>query len=494
MKFRSPPCSSRSRIGSARFDQRLPVHALAAGVALVFALSAPAAENGGSARQRDAGVLPAGRLSQGAALTSAATFTVNTCDDPLPLPSSCAEGTSEGSLRLGLLCSHDSDTIDLSQLQCSRITLSAPLITPPVTLALAGPASHPLTIDAAGKFRALVHRPPLNNGGPSLDGLHISNLTIANGRYDNPVTSFGYAFGGCIYSTGDVFLDNVTVSSCVASSPVRFSTLAGGAIYAKGKVSLYKSSVTDSKAVGDNLGTGGASSSYGGGIYAHSVELDRSTISGNIASSAAASAGGGVLAFAVHANYSTVSGNQARTGAGLYVRRAYLTNSTISGNHTPSDGRIGGVYAREEMNIFSCTIAANSSGGTLPAGLFSGYTSPQLQNSIVANNTTGGIAFDVGTANGLAVIGGNNLIMAAKATTPVPIDTISADPLLGPLVDNGGATRTHALPPGSPAIDKGGDTRLPFDQRDLPRVVGRRIDIGAVEFDPDRVFGSGFNL
>jgi hypothetical protein len=36
-----------------------------------------------------------------------------------------------------------------------------------------------------------------------------------------------------------------------------------------------------------------------------------------------------------------------------------------------------------------------------------------------------------------------------------PTDQINTDPLLGPLQDNGGPTFTHALLPGSPAIDKG---------------------------------------
>jgi uncharacterized repeat protein (TIGR01451 family) len=51
------------------------------------------------------------------------------------------------------------------------------------------------------------------------------------------------------------------------------------------------------------------------------------------------------------------------------------------------------------------------------------------------------------------------------------------------LQDNGGATPTHALLPGSPAIDKGDDTSCPTtDQRGLPRPQGAACDIGAYEF------------
>jgi hypothetical protein len=48
---------------------------------------------------------------------------------------------------------------------------------------------------------------------------------------------------------------------------------------------------------------------------------------------------------------------------------------------------------------------------------------------------------------------------------------------------------------GQSAIDKGKvSAGVSFDQRDFARVVGSKPDIGAVEFDPDRIFGNGFNL
>jgi type II secretory pathway pseudopilin PulG len=68
-----------------------------------------------------------------------------------------------------------------------------------------------------------------------------------------------------------------------------------------------------------------------------------------------------------------------------------------------------------------------------------------------------------------------------------PGDQINTDALLGPLQDNGGPTFTHALLPGSPAIDAGDPSFTPppfFDQRGGPafeRVVNGRIDIGSFE-------------
>ncbi len=55
------------------------------------------------------------------------------------------------------------------------------------------------------------------------------------------------------------------------------------------------------------------------------------------------------------------------------------------------------------------------------------------------------------------------------------------DPLLGPLADNGGATQTFALLPGSPAIDAGQSTGCPPDQRGVVRPQGAACDIGAFE-------------
>ena len=61
--------------------------------------------------------------------------------------------------------------------------------------------------------------------------------------------------------------------------------------------------------------------------------------------------------------------------------------------------------------------------------------------------------------------------------------------MLGPLANNGGPTKTHALLAGSPAIDAGDPNfnamNLPYDQRGagFPRVRNGRLDIGAYELD-----------
>jgi hypothetical protein len=67
-----------------------------------------------------------------------------------------------------------------------------------------------------------------------------------------------------------------------------------------------------------------------------------------------------------------------------------------------------------------------------------------------------------------------------------PGDQINTDPMLGPLQDNGGPTFTHALLPGSPAINAGDPNFVPppyYDQRGpgFDRVRSNRIDVGAFE-------------
>jgi len=74
-------------------------------------------------------------------------------------------------------------------------------------------------------------------------------------------------------------------------------------------------------------------------------------------------------------------------------------------------------------------------------------------------------------------------------------------PELGPLQDNGGATVTRELLFGSPAIDAGSNAlalndglALQFDQRaaTFPRRFNARVDIGAFEYQGDRIFSGIF--
>lgn len=129
-----------------------------------------------------------------------------------------------------------------------------------------------------------------------------------------------------------------------------------------------------------------------------------------------------------------------------------VTNCTFSGNNANAGGGMYNVMG-SEPTITNC-IFWDALGGEI---FNSGSSSPDISFCIVANE-------DVGT------VGASS-------------DIISADPLLGPLSWNGGPARTHALLPGSPAIDAASPDIAPdFDQRGMERPQGAGFDIGAYEF------------
>ena len=93
----------------------------------------------------------------------------------------------------------------------------------------------------------------------------------------------------------------------------------------------------------------------------------------------------------------------------------------------------------------------------------------------VADDLAGSGIFTLGYSIVGAAVGAIN-------TIPGTINFFGVDPRLGPLADNGGPTMTHALLPGSPAIDAGDPAAVAgvggvplFDQRGAPlsRVCGR---------------------
>jgi hypothetical protein len=117
-----------------------------------------------------------------------------------------------------------------------------------------------------------------------------------------------------------------------------------------------------------------------------------------------------------------------------------------------------------------------------------------VSSLVAANHTASAQAFEITT---LHTIGGSeNLITSANVA--LPPGTLTGDPMLGPLADNGGPTRTHALLAGSPAIDQGSNPgNLASDQRGATflRIYGNSTDIGSFELQPlpERIFGNGFD-
>jgi len=220
--------------------------------------------------------------------------------------------------------------------------------------------------------------------------------------------------------------------------------------------------------ISDNTAT-----NYGGGVISwENLEIADSTITRNTAGKD----GGGIYSSSYNLTItnSTISNNSAsRDGGGIYSYVITATNCTISGN--TATGKGGGFFSALSRPIDSSiltnvTITDNSasSGGGIYRG---GFYYPTLINTIVANQKSGGDCSDV------VIDQGGNL--DSDGTCGVGL---TANPLLGPLQDNGGPTLTHALQSGSPAIDAGDNANCPeTDQRGVPRSDGA-CDIGAYEY------------
>ena len=127
-------------------------------------------------------------------------------------------------------------------------------------------------------------------------------------------------------------------------------------------------------------------------------------------------------------------------------------------------------------------IATNGLNAVLPPAPLN------LTSTIAANSTSSPGTVDIArTSAGAATVNAANSLIENPGTAINGTSTdniFGADPLLGPLQNNGGRTNTHALLPGSPAIDTGDNpSGLATDQRGpgYVRTSGRATDIGAYE-------------
>src|SRR5262249_58020029 len=111
--------------------------------------------------------------------------------------------------------------------------------------------------------------------------------------------------------------------------------------------------------------------------------------------------------------------------------------------------------------ITSSTGTANAGGG-----IYTG-TNPATAsgNTIFALNLGADVSGPL-ASQGHNLIGDGTGGSGFNASDLVGTAQNPIDPKLGPLQDNGGPTKTHALLPGSPAIDAGSNRRAPaWDQR-----------------------------
>jgi CSLREA domain-containing protein len=166
----------------------------------------------------------------------------------------------------------------------------------------------------------------------------------------------------------------------------------------------------------------------------------------------------------------------ANTGGGLDNQGdVTIINVTISGNSANLEG--GGLFSDGYVTSLNVTIASNTTGVTNKAEI-------RFINTLVADSTVG----DNCTGTGAFVSQGHNLDTGNTCKFNGPTDKSNSAALLGPLEDHGGNLWTHALLPGSPAIDQGGSLDCPLtDARGASRPAdgnndGQAVcDIGAHE-------------
>ena len=398
------------------------------------------------------------------------------------------------------------DTIQFAEnLVGSTITLAGTELDVKGPLTLAGSGQ---TIDAGNASRVMY---------VGFTTLNASNIDLVNGAAP------GNSGAGLFVLSSTVSLTNVGISGNHADyaagvaafnySELRIteSTISGNsAAHKGGGLEL----VNGTNAVLEHSTVAANSASRGGGIFVSfyaELSLTQSSVSGNTAIGAPPQSAGGIYGYrcgSVNLVGTLVSANVGNyRGGGIAAVECSVTlvNSTITGN-TSTYGGGGAIYLNHaDASIVNATISGNSAQDV--GGLLAVKSSATLENSILSANTvdaahaaTVDLAFyDSSTVDAESSLLGSALD-ASAFNGASSHNRFSDSPGLGPLQDNGGATDTMAALDGSIVIDAGDNAlaqiaghSLLYDQRaGHLRIVNGTVDIGAFEYQPDRIFTSPF--
>ncbi|MCB0251667.1 MAG: right-handed parallel beta-helix repeat-containing protein [Anaerolineae bacterium] len=303
-----------------------------------------------------------------------------------------------------------------------------------------------------------------DGSGGAILALYEANVTISNSRI---VDNSAYRGGGIHCDVCYITLSNSVISNNRA-------TTLGGGINGRGVFRMINNEET---------GFDQQKPSHVGGL---TVQLRNSTLSNNEAPSGGGLAIEGVGTFRLES--STVHGNSAVLGGGIYCLDSdgYIESSTFSSNTADQKG--GAIFNHSStlqpnhglIELRNSTITNNSS--PVGSGLYNqddGAIFPPHQvatlrpyNSILAAQADGIDCVNVGKA--VVESQGFNIESATSCgfTAAGDQQNVTAAQLnLAPLANNGGTTWTHALIPGSAAIDQGNCPDVTADQRGFPRPV-----------------------
>jgi CSLREA domain-containing protein len=379
----------------------------------------------------------------------AATITVNTTNDEVNNDGDC-------SLREAIIAANTDTAVDACPAGSGADTIRLPA------------GNYVLTIAGTSEFAALT------------GDLNITeNLTINGaGRANTTIDANGL---DRVFTISDAFVQLSDLTMTGGESGIQ----AGSGIYLGygGMLILNNGRVTNNSPQG-----GIYSLSMAGALTITNSRIDNNT-------------GGGLTV----QNYTTIvnsvisNNDDDSSGGGLYNSGTLIiVNSTISGNSTTLHG--GGLYSSGTTNLYNVTIANNTADSDADGiGQGGGIVGDStVRNSIIAGNLTS--PFNARDCSGTLTSEGYNLIGDTDFCTIIGDTTgnvLNANPLLGPLQNNGGNTLTHALLAFSPAI-QGGDPAgcidhtgnlLTTDQRGYIRPVntfgapGTECDMGAYEYN-----------
>jgi hypothetical protein len=239
---------------------------------------------------------------------------------------------------------------------------------------------------------------------------------------------------------------------------------------------------------------------------------------------------GGSAGFGGGAGQASAAGGGAGMGGAIFNMQGtvQVRNSTLSGNFAlPGAGAadnqgqgLGGAVFNLSGSVTAdgSTFAANSAAGggaSLYNLVYDSVTVRQAQMTLRDTIVSDAAGVDLVADNPLftsatfnhgssvADVSAFDLVRTKETrgvnSAGITGSPLTSDPLLGPLADNGGLTRTMAPSAGSPVIDAGSAFGLTTDQRGLPRPVDTPgvanaadgSDIGAVEIQLPPSTGGG---
>jgi CSLREA domain-containing protein len=416
-------------------------------------------------------------------------------------PGECVAGSSSGS-----------DTIVMSA-TTGTINLASALPDISSDMVINGPGADLLTVQRSTAGGTPEFRIFSINSATTVT---ISGLTISNGD----VHTLLDARGGGVKNEGTLTLSNCKVLGNLAAVGGGIANLGTSLTLTNcnvGGTSVGQPNTATNQAGGIYQGTGtltingGAiSGNSGAGLrvqdaptFLNGVTIANNNNVGNIGGGISVLSGG-ITTTILNVVNSLITGNTASSGAGLANQGATLTliNTTISGNSSIGAG--GGMTSVQGMpTLINVTVTNNrcntGNAGLTGGGFFvpSGFTEGTFKNTIIAGNFRGASPSTTSDdiTGSIDPAGSSNLIGNGSGMTGVSDGSngnqvgsaLPINALLASLANNGGPTMTHALLPGSPAINAGSNANLPADTFDLDG------DSNAAEPLPVDQRGTGFN-